>query len=131
MPILDIYGITPEKFMKIHNELSFRVNEFNPDILKVMEHLRNKNIKSIVKSDWWRETQEGLLHKFGVLDYVEELHCCDGAYLKSNPQSVKGIIKPGREEEYVIIGDSLASDVCFAEYAGIKSIWFNRLGEKN
>lgn len=131
MPILGLYNISAVYFISKHNEQSLKVNVFNSDTLKVLEYLKNKNIKSIVKTDWWRITQEELLYEFGVLDYIEELHCCDDAYLKANPQSAKEIIKPGREEEYLIIGDSLTSDIAFAQHAGIKSIWVNRLGEEN
>lgn len=62
-------------------------------------------------------------------NYIEELHCCDNSYLKCNPLSAEGIVKPGSEEQYVIIGDSLTSDVAFANNTGIKSIWFNRDGK--
>lgn len=126
LPILSIYGILPEQYMTIHDELKFEINDFNYDTLLLMKHLEDKNIKSIVKSDWWRFVQEGILKHYGVMDYIEELHCCDNAYLKSNPLSANGIVKPGREEQYLIIGDSLTSDIAFANCTGIKSIWLNR-----
>ena len=68
---------------------------------------------------------------YGVIDYIEELHCCDNSYLKSNPLSREGIVKPDREEQYLIIGDSLSSDIAFAEHAGIKSVWLNRQHKEN
>lgn len=126
MPILDIYGISAKKFMEVWNALKFEVNEFNKDTTVVLEYLKQKGIKSIVKSDWWREVQENLLKGYGILEYIEELHCCDNQYLKYNPLLVEEIIKPERKEQYVMIGDSVASDICFAHNAGIKSIWLNR-----
>lgn len=129
MPILGIYGIPPEQFMTVHDETKIKVNDFNDDTLILMEYLEEKSIKNIVMSDWWRDVQEKMMKHYGVMDYIEELHCCDNAYLKCNPLSAEGIIKPGREEQYVIIGDSLTSDVAFANHAGIKSIWFNREGK--
>ncbi|MFR2450666.1 MAG: hypothetical protein ACLS9A_04625 [Clostridia bacterium] len=49
-----------------------------------MKYLQTKGIKNIIKTDWWREAQEIVLKHYGVLDYIEELHCCDDAYLKTN-----------------------------------------------
>lgn len=129
MPILDIYGISPEKFMTAHEELKIEVNDFNYDTLILMKYLREKNIRSVVKSDWWRNVQEGIMNYYGVMDYIEELHCCDNAYLKCNPLSAECIVKPGKEEQYIVIGDSLRSDIVFANHAGIKSIWFNHDGK--
>lgn len=126
MPILDFYGISPKYFMNVWCELKCEINDFNEDTLTVMKYLREKGVKNIVKTDWWRNIQEGMLKKHGVLEYIEELHCCDGSYLKCNPLSAQGIIKPGKEEQYVIIGDSLMSDIAFANNAGINSIWLNR-----
>lgn len=131
MPILGFYGIFPERFMMVHDSLKLKVNDFNYETLTLMKYLKNKNIKSIVKSDWWRNVQEEIMTHYGVIDYIEELHCCDNGYLKSNPLSVEGIVKEGREEQYLIIGDSLTSDIAFAKHAGIRSIWLNRHHEEN
>lgn len=129
IPVLYFYGYTPRQFLKVVDRLKFLSNEFNEQSLKLIQYLSNKGIKNIVKSDWFRDVQEDMLKEYGLLEYIEELHCCDNAYLKCNPLSAKGIIKPGREEQYVIIGDSLISDIAFASHTGIKSIWFNRNGE--
>lgn len=131
MPILYFYGITPKQFMDIWNGLKFEINEFNPQTTTVLKYLQEKGIKNIVKSDWLREVQEKMLKEFGVLEYIEELHCCDNSYLKCNPLSAEGIIKKRREEEYIMIGDSPRSDIAFANHAGIKSIWVNYQGKKN
>ena len=131
MPILYFYDITPAYFLQIWGKMKFKVNEFNEDILVIMQYLREKNIKIIVKTDWWKDIQTGALKEYGILKYIEEMYCCDHSFLKSNPLSAQEIIVPGREEEYVIIGDSLSSDIAFANHSGIKSIWFNRDGKQN
>lgn len=131
MPILGVYSLSPEYFMKVFSRLKVQLNDFNYDTLVVMEYLASKGIKNIIKSDWWRDTQEKILQYYGVMKYIEELHCCDNAYLKNNPLSVKELIKQGREEQYLIIGDSLTSDIMFAKNAGIKSIWLNSNSQKN
>ena len=131
MPIVAIYNITPEGFMKVFEEKKLETKDFNSDTLIVMQYLRNKGIKCIIKSDWFRSTQEVLLKAYGILEYIEELHCCDNSYLKSCPEAVGELIKPGQEEQYVIIGDSLNSDIAFAKNAGIKSIWLNKNHKEN
>lgn len=126
MPILDTYGISPKRFMTVHDRLKIEVNAFNYDTLTLMKYLESKNIRSVVKSDWWKNVQVEIMSHYGVLDYIKELYCCDNSYLKCNPLSAEGVVELGREEQYLIIGDSLTSDIAFANSAGIKSIWFNR-----
>ena len=131
MPILLAYNITPEYFFRVWEKLKFDVNTFNEDTLIAMEYLEQKAIQNVIKTDWWEEVQIGMLKEFGVLNFIERLYCCDHSFLKCNPLSAKEIIKPGTEAEHIIIGDSLTSDICFANHAGIKSIWFNRDGKPN
>ena len=131
MPILLAHDIMPEYFMKVWGKLKFDVNTFNEDTLVAMEYLEQKAIRNVIKTDWWEEVQIGMLKEFGVLNFIERLYCCDHSFLKCNPLSAKEIIKPGTESEHLIIGDTLTSDICFANHAGIKSIWFNRDGKQN
>lgn len=127
MPILYLCGISAKQFMNLWDELKFEICEFNKDTVIVMKYLQSKGIRQVVRSDWWLKTQTALLKEYGILKYIERMYCCDNEYLKCNPLSAKSnkIIKPGKEEEYVIIGDSLKSDIAFAQHAKIKSIWFN------
>lgn len=131
MPILFFYNISPKQFMDVWADCKFKINEFNEDSLKVIEYLSNKGFKNIIKTDWWTTVQIDMLKEFGILDYVEKIYGCENSYLKSNPLSAKELIVPGREDEILIIGDSLSSDICFANHAGIKSIWFNRELKEN
>lgn len=131
MPILYFYNITPAYFQQIWGNMKFEINEFNKDILVVMQYLSEKTIKNIVKTDWWKDVQTGMLKEYDILKFIEKMYCCDHSFLKCNPLSAQEIIIPGREEEYVIIGDTLSSDIAFAKNAGIKSIWLNRTGKEN
>lgn len=130
MPILYLYNYTPRQFLKVLDRIKFLSRDFNEDTLEVMKYLYKKGIKNIIKTDWWRETQENLLQVYGIMEYIEELHCCDNSYLKSSPLSAEGIIKSDKKEQYLILGDSLTSDIAFAKHSRIKSIWFNKDGEK-
>lgn len=129
IPILYFYNYRPEQFMKVLDRLKFLCSDFNEEALELIKYFSDKGIRNIVKSDWFRDIQQDMLNVYGLLDYIEELHCCDNAYLKCNPLSAEGIVKSGKEENYVIIGDSLTSDIAFASHTGIKSIWFNRNGQ--
>lgn len=126
MPILNMYGISAERFMNVWCDLKTEINEFNPDVLQLLQNLQEKNIKMVVLSDWWKECQIPLLSTWGILEYFEKVHTCDNSYLKCNPLLVPKILKPGQEKRSVIIGDSLRSDIAFANQAGMKSIWLNR-----
>lgn len=130
MPILFFYKYTGNDFMKMWSKLKFEINEFNDQVIYVLKYLQNKGIKNIIKSDWWRDVQLPMLYQYGILQYIEEVHFCDFSYLKCNPLSAKEIIASGKEDSYIFIGDSLTSDICFANNAGIKSIWFNRDGRQ-
>lgn len=126
MPILSFNGISLNQFMNVWNGSKFEMNTLNEEVFPVMEYLQNKGLKSIIKTDWLRDVQIGMLNEYGIIKYIERIYTCDNTYLKCNPLSAKEIIKSGREEQYVIIGDSLQSDICFANHAEIKSIWFNK-----
>lgn len=130
MPILYFYKYTPKQFLEVVDRVKFLTNDFNEDSLTLIKYLSAKGIKNIIKSDWRKDIQEDMLKTYGIMDYVEELHFCDSSYLKCNPLSAQGIVRKGREKQYVILGDSLSSDIAFAQHTGIKSIWFNHKGEK-
>lgn len=129
MPILSQYGITAAEFLKkwIPIETSF----LNEDALEAVKYLKEKGYKIIVLTDWLWDCQVPLLKKYGLLPYIDKIYTCDGQYLKKNPKSASRVIETGREEDYVIIGDSLKDDIAFANHAGIKSIWYNPEGKKN
>lgn len=130
IPILFFYEISPKQFLDTFNEMKLSITLFNEDTLIVMENFKKKGIKQIIRSDWWQEAQLIMLKEYDILKYIEKLYCCDNRYLKCNPLSAKEIVKSGTEEENVIIGDSLSSDIAFANHAKIKSIWFNKDGEQ-
>ena len=131
MPILSKHSVSPMIFLEALDNAKLKTCSFNDDSIIVMKHLQSKGIKNIIKTDWWRKPQETVLNHYGVMDYVEELYCCDDAYLKTNPKSADELIKKGKEEKYLIIGDSIKCDIMFAQYAHIKSIWYNPDEVKN
>lgn len=129
MPILSKYGVTGSYFLDkwIPLETSF-VNE---EAVKALKCEREKGYKNVILTDWFMASQVKLLSKYGVSQYIERIYACDNQYMKTSPKSAERIIKPGSESEHVIIGDSLNSDIAFAQYAKISSIWYNPSKKKN
>ena len=123
MPILEKYEIKPAVFLKewLRIETSF----LNDDALEAIKYLDAKGYENIVLTDWLWDAQIMLLKKYGVLPYIKKIYTCDDMYLKRNPKTKTRIIEEGKEEQYIIVGDSLESDIAFANAAGIRSIWFN------
>lgn len=83
------------------------------------------------KTDWIEQSQIKQLTKFNLINYIEKIYGIENDYLKMNPKRVRNIIPIGKENEYIIIGDSLESDITFAINANIDSIWFNRSNKEN
>lgn len=73
------------------------------------------------------------LKKIGCLEYVTDVLSADMfGYMKPKIEFFEAIEKRYKDFErndYLIIGDSLKSDVGFGNNAGIDSCWFNRMGE--
>lgn len=129
MPIILKYGVTGSYFLD--KWIPLETSIVNEEAIKVLEYQREKGYKIIILTDWFMESQVKLLKTYGILQYVERIYACDNEYLKANPKSAKRIVKAGNESEYVIIGDSLNSDIAFAEHAKIRSIWYNPLKKEN
>lgn len=129
LPILSDYGISAVDFLDkwIQVETSF----LNEDALEVIKRQKEEGYKVVILTDWFWDSQIKLLSKYGVLEYVDKIYTCDDGFVKSNPKSAEKIVEKGCESEYVIIGDSLTSDIAFATHARIRSIWYNWKGLEN
>lgn len=123
IPIVKQYGIKPEKFLE--EWLRLDTSFLNEDALEVIKYFYAKGFKNIVLTDWLWDSQVMLLEKYGVLPYIEKVYTCDDEYLKTNPKTKERVIEKGKEKQYIIVGDTLISDIAFANMAGIQSVWFN------
>lgn len=129
MPELYVRGITGKMFLDNWNVC--KTNILNPEAADLMKDFSIQGKKNIILSDWIYERQALLLKGFDLFKYIEKMYTCDGNYLKRNRRNIAQIIPPGREHEYIMIGDSLADDIAFANKVGIKSIWYNKDGKPN
>jgi len=129
MPILQEHSITPKEFLD--KWMPLETSFLNEEALETIKCLKERGYQNIILTDWLYLSQIKLLRKYGIMPYIDCVYTCDDQYLKKNPKSVSRVIKKGYEKDYVIIGDSLKSDIAFGNYAGIRSIWFNPNREKN
>lgn len=129
MPGLFFMGITGQEFLKAMTNVNTTV--LNQEAEKLIKYFSSNNKKNIVLTDWLLKNQLNILEKYGLLQYIEEVHSCEGKYLKCNPKTIPNIIKDGMNEEYLMIGDSLISDIAFANKANIASVWYNPDGKAN
>jgi len=78
-------------------------------------------------------TQDKLL-KINCLEFVNEVLSADMfGYMKPDPRffsGIKNMLQNFNNEDYLIVGDSLKSDVGFACNCGFDSCWFNKDNEK-
>lgn len=124
MPELYYRGITGEKFLTTWNFSD--TNILNQEAADLIKRFSEKGKKNNILSDWFYERQVFQLKGFDLFEYIEKMYTCDNNYLKRNRRDIAQIVPPGKEGEYMIIGDSLSSDIAFANNAGIRSIWYNK-----
>lgn len=129
MPILSKNNISSKEFLNAWIE--YANNELNPDSTEVLKTLHERGYTQLVLTDWIEQSQIKQLTKFNLNNYIEKIYGIENDYLKMNPKRVRNIIPIGKENEYIIIGDSLESDMTFAINAKIDSIWFNRSNKEN
>ena len=129
MPTLSKDGINAEEFFD--KWMMIETSELNDGAKETIQYFYSKGYTNIVLTDMPYVKQIYLLEKYGILQYIQEVHAGDDNYLKRHPKSTKRVIENGKEKEYVIIGDALKNDIAFANNSGIKSIWFNPGCKKN
>lgn len=131
------YGIDDsitEDFNAYYQKALGSSSEFNPFAEEVVAYLRNK-YRQFGATNGTKVAQEGKLQRSGLDESLEKVFISEEL----------GIEKPSTEffdhvfaytddydkNSYVIIGDSLTSDIQGGVNAEIKTIWFNPKGHKN
>lgn len=130
IPILKAYQFSGNDFMEKITEGKKELEEVNPEAIEVMSYLKEKGYCNISITDWFASNQESALEALKARPYIDKVYGCDDGYMKNNHYKTLQIAKElqleKRKEEYIMIGDSLTSDIFFANSLGIKSIWYNR-----
>ena len=101
---------------------------------ETLKHLSNKGYYIIIATNGPKVATKDKLLKIKCIDFVNEILSADMfGYMKPNKEFFEGIEKILNNynvDEYLMIGDSLKSDVGFAMKSNFDSCWFNRNNEK-
>ncbi len=98
----------------------------------ILKYLKEKYY-IIVATNGPKIATKDKLAKIGCLDLVNEVLSADMfGYMKPRKEffdAIQNLLKNYNNEEYLIIGDSLKSDVGFATNCNFDSCWFNKNNE--
>lgn len=135
MPILDLHNISVDLFLEILVKEKSKFVNPNQEAIQMMQYFSEKGLQNIAITDWFEEHQKIALEEFHALSYMKKIYGCDNSYFKNSVGKKEEITKKlhmeGQEETFLMIGDSLSSDISFAERLGIKSIWYNQNNKEN
>ena len=135
MPILEEFNISVELFLEVQCNEKKNITVVNKEAVEMMRYFSNIGLRNISITDWIERHQQVALKDFGAMDYIDKIYGCENAYFKNNPEKVIQMTEQlqlaERKDEYIMIGDSLKSDIFFAKKLGIKSVWFNPKKKKN
>lgn len=134
MPILYNNSVAPEELFEAVKQEKENIAKLNEEAKVVLEYAKERGIQNIAVTDWFKEHQKSALRKMGVLSFFEKIYACDNGYFKNSKGKIAELEKEleGREKfEIILIGDSLTSDIHFAERLGVRSVWYNPNGKEN
>lgn len=126
--IIEKYGKTGKDLLDAIKKVN--VLTLNDYAVQVVKEIYNRGYKNIVLTNWFYETHRDNLKNFNLLQFFKEIYSFENFYSKPDLRVAQKIIIEN-PESYIIIGDSLKSDIKFANIAGIKSIWYNPNGSIN
>jgi 2-haloalkanoic acid dehalogenase type II len=104
-----------------------------PETIEVLTALKKK-YKLILVSNTDNISVDSVLDKYGLKKYFDSIYLsCDMGMLKSNPKMFEAILKKEdlMNEEVIMVGDSIESDLIAAEKAGIKGFLLDRNNKRD
>lgn len=134
MPILSAYSVKPERLLETIKQEKQNIVRLNKEAKEVLDYARENKIQNLAVTDWFEECQKITLKGIGGLEYFERIYACDNSYFKNSKGKITELEREltGKEKsEIILIGDSLISDIRFAERLGVRSIWYNPKGKEN
>lgn len=115
-------------FNKSYQKHLGSVAAFSPYGLETVMDLKN-SYKQFAATNGTITAQEGKLKKSGLDQILDGIFISDKiGYEKPDPrffQSILDFVGDSKAEEYVIIGDSLTSDMKLGKNCGLKTIFYN------
>ena len=119
-------GITVEML----NDLDERYNNIpllNTDkIYKVLEYLSSK-YELVTYTNWFTEDQVYRLRRYNLDKFFSKSYGWDIIELKPSKKGLEKIIESDKSD-YIMIGDTIGTDIEPADSIGIKTIFYNRKG---
>jgi len=134
MPILKLYGISEEDLLNALRDEKRKFITLNDEAVEIMKYFSEKGYRNISVTDWFKEHQEHALESLNLHPYIQDIYGCDNGYFKNSTKKAEEVLRDlimDKPDEFLMIGDSLSSDIFFANKLGIKSIWYNRKGKVN
>lgn len=129
-------SVSPERAVELNNIYMSALTEEIHAIdgaRDTLKYLADK-YKIIIATNGPKIATRHKLEKIGCEKYVTEILSADMfGYMKPKVEFFKAIEKRYKDfnhSDYLIVGDSLKSDVGFGMNAGIDSCWFNKDGEE-
>lgn len=130
------YQISLEKAIELNNLFMNSLTEVVVAIegaYDILKYLKEKYY-IIVATNGPKIATKEKLSKIKCLNFVNEVLSADMfGYMKPKKEffvAIQNLLKNYNNEEYLIVGDSLKSDVGFAVNCGFDSCWFNKNNEK-
>lgn len=98
-------------------------DEKNQQLEKTLSYLGSK-YELVVLTNWYEEQQKIRLDKYGILKYFKNVYGADHFKIKPNKEAFKIAIGDKLEQECIMIGDSIKTDVLGAINAGLNAILY-------
>lgn len=128
--------VSPDEAIQINNAYmeALKENVVAVDGAKEVLKYLSQKYQIVVATNGPSIAAKDKLKKINCLQYVEYIFSADMfGYMKPREEFFKGIqksINNYKNEDYLIIGDSLRSDIKLAINCGVDSCWFNKKKEK-
>ena len=112
------------------NDLDDRYNNIpllNTDkIYKILDYLASK-YELINYTNWFTDDQVYRLKKYNLDKFFTKSYGWDILKLKPSLDELEKLVE-GKKEDYIMIGDTIGTDIEPADSIGIKTIFYNRKG---
>ena len=105
-----------DDFFEIYKTIDTKAEK---DVVDTLEYL-SKKYELVALSNWFTELQESRLQNAGILKYFKKVYGADIVPMKPLKESYKSVIGDLKEEECVMIGDSILSDIKVPYEMGFK-----------
>ncbi len=107
--------------------------QLKPFALKTLQALKEEGFSLAILTDAPEDAQDRVIKKLGIEAYFDSIFTSGGMRASKRTGLYSKVIErlDVQQEQVVMIGNSLASDVVPALAAGIEAIWFNDIKASN